>query len=56
MSVSWFFFLELGKLEMVFTTLTVSCVLEIIEVNSVKKKHALVLCESPKVYFRIMHV
>lgn len=35
---------------MVFTTLAVSCVLEIIEVNSVKKKHALVLFETPKFY------
>lgn len=33
---------------MAFTTLAVSCVLELTEVNAVKKKHALILCESPK--------
>lgn len=33
---------------MAFTTLSVNCVLELTEVSLVKKKHALVLWESPK--------
>lgn len=39
---------------MIFNTLAVSCVLELFEVNSITKKCALVLCESPEFYKQIV--
>lgn len=39
---------------MIFNTLAVSCVLELLEVNSITKKCALVLCESPEFYKQIV--
>lgn len=39
---------------MIFNTLAVSCVLELLEVNSITKKCALVLCESPEFYRQIV--
>lgn len=39
---------------MIFNTLAVSCVLELFEVNSITRKCALVLCESPEFYKQIV--
>lgn len=42
------FFSGIKKIQNGFTIQAVNCVLELTEVNSVKKKRALVLWESPK--------